>query len=173
MRESLDEEYNWLPEALWVDGRRATMQELYAADPNGKERDMDELMSQRGHPLRQGIKAAFEQRVALKGRQMEEESEKLVRHHIPDGLSPEQELIYLRLKEENHTEDYNNRIKTAVTSMYFFFFFEGVLPLCFVASNRGKKLYLRERVQGHSNLSKKNLHMNKKKTTFSFIAMIV
>ena len=102
MRAHLEEDMQWLPEALWIDGRRATMGELYAANPNMADLEIDEQLQNRNrkHPLHQGIKAALERRTAVLKQAEEEEGGWEYLDEAPEGLTDMQKKVYLELKKQ-------------------------------------------------------------------------
>eukprot|EP00754_Rhynchopus_humris_P036404 Rhum_TRINITY_DN18542_c0_g1::Rhum_TRINITY_DN18542_c0_g1_i1::g.167569::m.167569 len=102
LRTHLDEDMQWLPEAMWVDGRRATMGELYDANPNMADLEIDEQLQNRNrkHPLHQGIKAALERRIAVLKQAEEEEGGWEYLDEAPEGLTDMQKHVYLELKKQ-------------------------------------------------------------------------
>eukprot|EP01063_Lacrimia_lanifica_P009275 TRINITY_DN1627_c0_g1_i1.p1 TRINITY_DN1627_c0_g1~~TRINITY_DN1627_c0_g1_i1.p1 ORF type:complete len:234 (+),score=77.42 TRINITY_DN1627_c0_g1_i1:71-772(+) len=102
-REHLHEDMSWLPEAMWKDGRRATVSEILQADPYLQDISVDMEMSKRTHPLHHGIRAAFLKRIEVLKREQDiaYQNAGLVDTDVPEGLSELQRAVYIELKKKD------------------------------------------------------------------------
>eukprot|EP01060_Flectonema_neradi_P014982 TRINITY_DN21685_c0_g1_i1.p1 TRINITY_DN21685_c0_g1~~TRINITY_DN21685_c0_g1_i1.p1 ORF type:complete len:223 (+),score=24.21 TRINITY_DN21685_c0_g1_i1:85-753(+) len=106
IREEAPEGYEWLADAMWKDGRAATIREILARDPMNYEQMVNKNMKKRSHPLHDGIKASFEKRIQyLKQTEAEtdmpEGYEYRDGHEVPVGLTPSQERVFYELAKSD------------------------------------------------------------------------
>ncbi|KAJ9457918.1 hypothetical protein DIPPA_25867 [Diplonema papillatum] len=100
LRVSMPEDLSWLADAMWKDGRRATLREVMLADPMRQELDLDRKIRKRSHPLHHGIKAAFERRKQFIAQREEKSEEDVLRLDIPPDLTDVQRRVFIRMVEE-------------------------------------------------------------------------
>eukprot|EP00756_Hemistasia_phaeocysticola_P003622 Hpha_TRINITY_DN1233_c0_g1::TRINITY_DN1233_c0_g1_i1::g.44836::m.44836 len=99
MRSLLPPEEQWYADAIFKDGRRATLKEIMESDPYAREQMIDNTIAKRGHPLRFGIQAALFRRIELL-KQKEEKAGEYDRP-MPDGMSQLQMQVLQKLREEH------------------------------------------------------------------------
>ena len=105
-RSTQQEGFEWIADAMWKDGRMATMKEMLERDPMNYELMVDKQMRKREHPLHHGIKAAFEKRLQYLKQQESKGDlpsgyEYKAGLEVPIGLTASQERVFLEMAAHN------------------------------------------------------------------------